>query len=167
MDLGSIIFGLFTLACFVVPVFYLQKLKKKEKKKFLKNFLDVAAQNGLVISQSDYWRHSYAIGIDSKANRLFYLKKRQGVEQKTVINLSEVVNCRLMNMSRKVNDSLVVDHVGLNLTFRNASMPEQTLEFYNKEESMGIDDELQLCEKWKAITDSLLQVTPTKIPVLH
>jgi hypothetical protein len=158
MDLGSAIFGLITLACFIVPIVYLQITKKKEEKRFLKNFLDVAAQQGLVIAQSDFWNHSYAIGIDSKANKLFYLKKHEGVEQKTLVNLAEVVNCKLINVNRNVNDSRVVDHVGLSFTFRNVRMPEQTLAFYNREESMGIGDEIQLSEKWKAISDSGIQV---------
>jgi hypothetical protein len=158
MDLGSAIFGIFSLACFIVPVIYLQNVKKKEKKKFLQNFLQLAGQQQLTISQYDCWSHYYGIGIDSSKNKLFYLKKDKETEQKIIIDLSEVEKCFLINKNRNIQGSKVIDQLGLGFSFLHSRLPEKTLVFYNKEESMTVNDELQLSEKWKAIVNANLQV---------
>ena len=160
MELGSLIFGLFTLACFIVPVIYLQNVKKQEKKKFLQDFNLLAKQQGLEISQADFWNHSYAIGIDSQKQKLFYLKKNNEQEQKILVDLAELVSCQIINKSRYEQDTMMVDHVLLSLTYQNPGVAEKTLEFYDKNESMTIDDELQLSEKWNTIINSQLKLRP-------
>ena len=160
MDLGSAIFGLLAVACFVVPVIYLQMVKKNERKKFLKEFLQLAEQEQLKISAHDFWNHSCAIGIDTNKNKLLFLKKQEGNEQKVIIDLVEVEKCSLINISRNVNDNRVVDRLGLGFTFRNGKHPENSLDFYNKEENLSINDEHTLSEKWKATINEHLQARP-------
>ena len=162
MEIGSIIMGLITLAFFIVPVIYLQKVKEKERKVFLKDFLVLAGQQQIAVAQYDFWNHCYAIGMDPVKNQLFYLKKREGKEQKVLIDLKEVEKCSFINLSRVVNENKIIDRLGLSFTFRNSKIPEKALEFYNNEESMSLDDEFQLLEKWKTLVDSHLQATPTR-----
>ncbi len=160
MDLGSAIFGIFTLACFIVPVIYLQSKKSKEKKEVLKIFKALAQQQGLIISAHDFWNHCYAIGLDSEQNKLFYFKNQDGREQNVVIDLTEVEKCSVVNVNRMVNDNKIIDRLGLSFAFRNPKLPEKILEFYTKEEGMPVNDEFQLSEKWKAIVDARLQAHP-------
>lgn len=162
MELGSVIFGLLAVACFVVPVIYLQRVKKIEREKVLKEFLLLAEQEQLRISTFDFWNHAFAIGIDTHKNKLFFFKKEEGKAKKMLIDLSEVEKCSLINISRLVNDSRVVDYLGIAFAFKNAKFPEKNLYFYNKEESLSVNDELQLSGKWKDIITAHLQTLPVQ-----
>jgi hypothetical protein len=156
MDLGSAIFGLMALACFIVPVIYLQRRSSQERKKFLKEFIQAAEQQQLSISVHDFWNHGYAIGIDTNKHKLFYLVSKEGINQKQIIDLCEAEKCSLINMNRMVNDSKVIDRLALKFSFRNSKLPEKALEFYNKEETMAVNEEFQLAEKWVAIINAHL-----------
>lgn len=81
MELGEVIFALIALACFIVPVIYLQRKNKQEKKKFLKEFLHLAEQEQLMISAHDFWNHNYAIGLDTNSDKLFYLKRKESIRR--------------------------------------------------------------------------------------
>lgn len=156
MDLGSATFGLVTLACFIVPVIYLQHLRTKERKKFLKDFMHLAEQQQLFISEHDFWNHSQAIGMGTSKNKLFYLKKQEDQEQKILIDLYEVEACRLNNINRNVNQNKVIDRLELVFTFRNPRIPQRTLVFYNKEETISLHEELEIVERWKTIINARL-----------
>lgn len=158
MELGEAIFGLLALACFIVPVIYLQRRGKQEKKRFLKDFLQLAQQQELNLSMHDFWNHSYAIGLDSVKNKLFYLKKREGVEQKVVFDLAEIETCRFINANRTINGSRVTDRLSLEFAFLKSGLPVKILEFYTKEESMAVHDEIELAEKWMNLISSHLEV---------
>ena len=156
MDLISVIIGIISLAFFIVPVVYLQMVKKNEKKKFLDNFLLLAQQQQLNISEHDFWNHSYAIGLDDTNKKLFFLKTAGGTEQKISINIKEIEKCVLVNKSRIVDKSKVIDRLELVVTLRNVRQSEKTLEFYDREESMSVNEEVQLIEKWnKLINDRI------------
>ena len=156
MEPISVIIGIITLACFIVPVLYYQGVQKRKRKEFLKNFIGVAQQEQVMVTEYDFWNHGYAIGIDRVKNQLFYLKKKEGKEQKILIDLNVVDRCSLVNQNRLVGDNRTIDRLSLVFSYRNAKHPEKELEFYNKEESMSLNDELQLLEKWKSLVNTKL-----------
>lgn len=152
MELGSLIFGIAALACFIVPVIYLQMSKNNEKKKFLKDFARLASsQHQLTLSQSDFWNHAYAIGLDKQKNKLFFQKKGSGTGPGEVIDLNKVSACRLNNKTRDMKDTRVIDVIQLSFSFRNTGQTEKHLRFFDKEEDMVVNQELALAEKWNAI----------------
>lgn len=157
MDLISALIGIVSLAFFIVPIVYLQIMKKNGRKKFLNNFMLLGRQHQVNISQHDFWNHSYAIGLDETANKLFFLKTAANTEQKISINLSEVEKCKLVNKNRTIDNNKIIDSLELVLTFRNPGMPEKTLEFYDREESMSVNEEVQLIEKWNTLINSRLE----------
>ena len=159
MDLGSVIFGIISLACFIVPIIYLQGKKNKEKKEFLKYFMKLAEQQQLIITEHDFWNHSYAIGIDTQKNKLFYLKKQEGKDQQVLIDLREVERCTIHNSNRTVNNNKIIDSIDLCFTFRNKK-PQKTLSFYNREESLSVNEEHQFSEKWNTLINSRLKEQP-------
>lgn len=116
MEPGEAVFGLAALACFIVPVIYLQRRNWLEKKKFLKEFLQLAGQQQLTISAHDFWNHTFAIGIGTTNDKLFFLKKQGDVDYKVLIDLSEVEKCTLLNINRNVNDSVIIDCLALGFT---------------------------------------------------
>lgn len=166
MDLASIIIGLICCALFVVPVIYINSVQKNKSRKLLANFVDLAAQQQLIMSQHDLWKHCYAIGIDNKANKLFYLQKTADTEQKILINLAEVEACHVVNVNRNVNNNKVIDRLELLLSFRNTKLPKKILEFYNADNNMALNDELRLVEKWNTIINQHVEANKkTSLPV--
>lgn len=65
-------------------------------------------------------------------------------------------------MNRTVNDSLIIDRLALKFSFRNSKLSDQVLEFYNKEETMAVNDEVQLSEKWKAMINAHIEAMPPR-----
>lgn len=161
MDLSSIIIGLCAIAFFVVPIVYVQSAQKKKRKAFLKSFLSLAEQQQLNITQHEVWNQYYAIGLDASTNKLLYLKKRNGEEQKVLIDLAEVEECSVVNSKRTMQDNIIIDRLALAFRFRNPKRAAQTIEFYDKEVSMALNEELRLSEKWKNIINAGLS-TPRK-----
>lgn len=166
MDLASIVIGLICCALFVVPVIYIQSVQKNKSRKFLADFTNLAAQQQLIMSQHDLWKHCYAIGIDSRANKLFYIKKAADTEDQVLVNLSELAACSVVNINRNIHDNRVIDRLELLLSFRNNRLPKQTLEFYNGENSMALNDELRLLEKWNTIINSSIEANKKTSPAV-
>ncbi|PRX98424.1 hypothetical protein CLV24_1642, partial [Pontibacter ummariensis] len=129
----------------------IQKMQKQQKKKLQQHFLDLAQQQQLKISQYDFWNHNFAIGFDRAQNKLFYFRRQSEVEQTASISLSEVTACRVANINRDVNGSKVFDLIELRFKFQNPKLPEQALLFYSKEETITLNEELILAEKWNTI----------------
>ena len=76
MDLSSAIIGLVTVLAFVIPIALIIRASKAKQKKFLSNFVKLAQQQNISLSETEVWSSSYAIGIDSSSKALFYLRKR-------------------------------------------------------------------------------------------
>ena len=156
MELGSIIFGLISLACFIVPVLYYQGKKRKKRNQFIQHFLELAALQQLNISANDSWNDCYAIGIDTQKQQLFYLKRQGDKETISHLDLAKVERCSLLSGKRVVRDNVIVDRLALGFSFRSSNQPEMALEFYSREESSSLNDELLLAEKWKVLIESSL-----------
>ncbi|MBK7408895.1 MAG: hypothetical protein IPL49_05575 [Saprospirales bacterium] len=112
----------------------------------------VAQQQQLSIGQKEFWDSKYGIGIDPNTRKLLYLKKKGEEVQETMIDLSEVEKCRVDNHSRGVRThntaSKVIDRIDLVFTFRTPGALEKALEFYSVDESLTLNKEVLLAEKW-------------------
>ena len=156
MDLQSIIVGSILVGMFVVPIIFLQK---KQSKKQLQDFLEIAGKNQVVVDMYDLWEPCFGIGLDSKNGKLLYTRKYDTKYKNVVIDLADVGTCSLYKTSRDVNGDKVIDTIGLQLTYRkDFKTPDTYLEFYNKEERLNLNDELQLAEKWQQLIVALLAV---------
>src|SRR5690606_15737911 len=92
----------------------------------------------------------------------FYLKKQDGQPKTTLIDLTEVEKCRVVNVHHDLNSTRLIDLIELRFTYRNQKPAERGLVFYTKEESMSLSGELQLAEKWNNLVNAVLQTKPAK-----
>lgn len=157
MDLTTTIIGLVITALCVFPLVYMHWSQKKDRQKFLAEFLHLATQQQVVVTQHEVWGNYFGLGLDTKANKLFYYKKRGDKEQKTVINLAEVERCSVLNVKKALNNDQVIDRLELVFTIRNPRAGEKTLEFFSRDEFMTLSGELQLIEKWKVLINTHLE----------
>lgn len=156
MDLQSVIVGSILVAIFIVPLFFLQK---RQSKKQLEDLLNIAAKHQMVVDMHDLWDPCFALGLDSKSRKLVYARKLDTRYKEVVIDLAEVGSCSLYKTSRDVNGDKVIDLIGLQFTYRkDFKTPDTYLEFYNKEERLNLNDELQLAEKWHKLILAYLAV---------
>lgn len=154
MDLSSTIIGLVSVLAFVIPIALIIRASKAKQKKFLSSFVKLAQQQNISLSETEVWDSSYAIGIDSSAKALFYLKKRIDTEEHVAVNLSNMSSCKVLNSSRNVGGSTIVDAIYLVVSFKSPSEAEKRLEFYSSNHSASITDEPQLAQKWASMVNA-------------
>lgn len=157
MDLVSSLIGLGLVMLTILPFVYFHFSLKKKKQEFTKEFLHLATQHQAVITQYDVWSNYFAIGLDTRTNKLFYYRKREGKEEKALINLADVTKCRVNNIKKTHDGDQVIDRLELVFTYRNGRSSEQALMFFSKEEFMTHNGELQLVEKWSQGINPLLE----------
>lgn len=156
MDLTTSLIGLGLVALTVLPILYFHFVQKNKRKRFLQDFLNLAAQQQVKINRHAMWGHSCAIGLDENSNKLFYLKKRDNEDTRLSINLTDVEKCRLQIQRRAQNEEQVIDRLELVFSFRNGRTAEKTLLFYSKDEDLSLNGELQLAEQWQALVNTQL-----------
>lgn len=170
MDLASLIIGVCLSALFIGPLVYATRAQKRKDKQLLTTFSGLAKKQNLTITRFDLWSNFYVIGIDMQSGKIFYLKKRQDIEQEALIDLSGVAKCRIGNLSRSSKNQKeninVVYRLELIFTYHNPAIPERSIEFFNGEESMCLNGELPLIEKWLEVIHSNLKGKPSKKAIL-
>lgn len=161
MDNGSTKIGLWIIALIVLPFIIYYLYKKMKEMKFRKGFLVLSEREKVIISQKDLWKNCYAIGIDTDSKKLLYFNKRKDKERGTLIDLSEVERCRIVNTDRTVKNkngnNKPTNRLELVFTFNNSGIPEKVLEFYNNTEFMPTVDDFSLIENWLQIVNSNLK----------
>jgi hypothetical protein len=167
MDSNMILtWSILILATISLIVFLKIRNRNRGKKAFsvLQNFANGINSN---ISSFDSWDKTL-IGIDNgEINKLFFLRTISNKEYREVINLSEVMSCRLVLDQRTVqyNKEKVnaIDKIDLVFSFVNTHKQDVKLEFYNADyDQLTLTGELQLAQKWSGIVKSIL-VTNKKL----
>lgn len=162
MDTTEIITGIGLIGLIILPIFLLHLNQKKKEAKFLNNLLSLAKNENSIISQKEFWRECYAIGIDENSKKLLYINKIKDKEQETAIDLSEVEKCRIVTVSRSIKipkgNATVIDRIDLVFTINRSELYEKVLEFYDSTTFMTPDGEIPLAEKWQTIVNSNLKI---------
>jgi hypothetical protein len=142
---------------FVLPSLWIRFNNLKKIKKSKNKLVNLASAGGYEISEFDFWNDS-TIGIDSSKHRIFYIRDIKAEDTAMVVNLSEILKCRVINDSRSMNGSYTaVDKLGLILTNRDKNKPEIDLEFYSSMHGrLTLAGEVQLVEKWSGIVSKEL-----------
>jgi hypothetical protein len=158
MDTTAIITALSLIAIVAIPFSFHHRSKKKKETKFMNDLSSLAKSENAIISQKEFWRDCYAIGIDENSKKILYINELKEKEQKTAIDLTEVENCRIVTSSRSVKipkgNITVIDRIDLVFTLNRSESHEKALEFYDSTSFMTPDGEIPLAEKWLAIVNS-------------
>ena len=158
MDLESSIILLIMLLLCVIPIMIINKIKRTKERQFLQMLFDLAAKSSCKISDYDKWDQT-AIGIDSVAHKLFFIRKTSETETTKEVILTEMKKCRFIDTNRVVNNGTssrkITEKLELAFTEWDHQKPEQILELYNANyDSLELRDEIKLAGKWLAIANS-------------
>ncbi len=161
MDTGTILFTSIVLLAFIIPITILNRNRIKRKHKLIKLLIDRAAQEGCTISEHHTW-HNMTIAFDRTTRQLFFLRTSGEGEEIVHVNLKEMQKCRVVNSSRNIkgkgSNYVVTDRIELAFTPVVAGNQETMLCLYNsKYDSMTLQGELQLAEKWSEIANSVIE----------
>lgn len=151
MDLGTSITGAILVACCIVPFIAIGRSIKRKKTKMVQSLNRIALQNNVQISEQEFCG-SIGIAISEKDNALLYFKGSKDKETNHFIKLNDIQQCNINKVSRTISSKSgkyqVIDKLELCFTFKKNNTPEMALEFYNTDDNVQLDGELQLMERW-------------------
>ena len=159
MNLETTIIGAIMLAIFIVPYVFFSGSSKRKEKKLLQSLSNIAEQHNCKITQHEI-SGELIIGLDETANFVFFFKKinDKGIAQH--INLTEIQNCKVINLNRTINNKngnyKVIDKLELSFIPIAKNNSETLLEFYNSDENRQLTVEFKLIEKWAKIVNDRL-----------
>lgn len=158
LDLPTLLIGVGMVALIILPILYFHLDQKKKRAAFLQLFKLRAQQQQVQAEQCDMWSNYCAIGLDTQSKKLFYLRKNGEQEQQLAINLADVEHCTVNNLKRMHNGDQIIDRLELCFALRAPKGPVAIIEFYSKDESMTLNGELQLIEKWKTLINANVEI---------
>jgi hypothetical protein len=160
MDMASALVAFISIAAFTLPFIYLSRVQSNKKKQILNFIKSKAAEQGLSLDQLDYWNQQYAIGLDQSKNAIIYLKKSNDNWNENIVNLTDYQKCTIQDGHKKnhgsLNNANGVANLQLVLSSSKPEIPEKRFEFFDRSESMNLNDEWQLIDKWKTIVSEKL-----------
>jgi hypothetical protein len=133
----------------VLPFILFSVNNSKKRKKRIQNLIQKAKENNATIQEKDDWNQSI-IGIDKTNKMLFFSKKSEEFDKFISINISELLKSRI---ERTENKNKVLEKLELELTF--ASRPTIVLEFFNKDETRLILNEIEIIQKWQTLLNKI------------
>jgi uncharacterized membrane protein len=117
-------------------------------KKLINSFLK---DNGIVYGIKEIWRKSF-IGISNNNNILTYVYFELGKPTVININLAEIKQCHVIknyNYDKKKIASL--KSLCLELSYKSSSKLNTSINFYNVDDDLSEDLEIQRIEKWHKV----------------
>jgi hypothetical protein len=160
MNFNIVLSWSIVLLAVIALVLYLKEKNRKKDEKTLEPLLALAREQNAEISQYNSWDRSL-IGIDNnESGKMFFIRSIPGMQVREVIDLSEVADCKMVKIERKVKYNkeivTVTDRILLVISFLNHK-PEIRLEFYNDDyDQLTLSGELQLAQSWTSLIKSIL-----------
>ena len=149
MDATSLTIGIILLIICVLPFVIFSIINSKKRKKRIQNLIQKAKENNALIHEKDDWNQSI-IGLDKTNKMLFFSKKSEEIDKFISINISELLKCRIERTENKLK---ALEKLELELTF--ASKPTVVLEFFNKDETRILLNEIEIIQKWQTLLNKI------------
>lgn len=160
MNSGTLIVGAIILAACILPFILMIRSRKKKEKQLLLSLTAIANNHNCKISLHELFVE-FAIGLDEKANQLFFFRKTKEYETAQHINLAEVKFCKVINSGHTIDNNdennKTIDKLELQFSFLDKKKPDEFLVFYNSEENTHLSGEILTINKWVIILNDRLK----------
>lgn len=152
MDLLNSIIGTLFVAICITPIIIINIKNKKKEKKALQSLINMAEKQNCNIHQYEHCNH-LLIGIDNIKKVVFLYTKKNEIETNQFINLNDYIDCKIHQKDRLIehNNHIIIENLYLTFIPKLKNNNEVKLEFYNSENTMQLNGELQFIQKWLTI----------------
>ncbi|WP_100613805.1 hypothetical protein [Confluentibacter citreus] len=131
---------------------------KKQSQLLIKN-------NGIVYRAKEIWRKNF-IGISNDNKTLTYISFKQDKPIISNISLTDIKQCHIIKSynSNSANKVTSLKHIDLELVYKSAAKANVIINFFNLDEDLSEDFELQRIENWHAhIKNAIVEPQQVKI----
>ncbi|MCK3683445.1 hypothetical protein [Maribellus sp. YY47] len=160
MDSGTVIVGLVLVAICVLPIVILNGRRAKKGRGMLQLITKVANEHNCNISEHEFCSE-YCIGMDKTNGFVFFAKEKDGTSEVRHIDLAPVKTCKINNTGRivtyKNQNNKIIERLSLDFYPKEKDKGVVTWEFYNVEENLQLNGELQSVEKWQQTINNYLK----------
>lgn len=160
MSLETSIMGLIVTLIVLIPIYFFERKRKRNRKMLIKSAKEKSARQGLVITDFDQW-NNYFIGLDKKSNKLFYSDNPVTYGSDVIIDLNLISKCEKVVLSKTVKakggSDTVIEKISLRLSFiPKLHVSDIMLEFFNSDKAVLPDREYEYVDKWSRMIKSAL-----------
>lgn len=146
-----IISSILVLSVFVPFLLFIINGSKKTNS-IKKQASTLLKDNGIIYSLKDIWRKNF-MGISNDNNTLTHIQfnsEKTGVV--TDINLKDVKQCNIVKSYHShANKTASLKNLALEFVYKSSNKPNSTINFFNIDEDLSEDYELQRIEKWHTL----------------
>lgn len=157
MKISLILISTLLVLSVFVPLFLFMYNGTKNSLSIKKQANTLTKNNGLVYNAKEVWRKNFiAISNDNKilTSITFNSDKSNTISD---INLNDIKACNIIkNHSHGANKSLSLKTLSLELVSKIASKPNTIIPFFNIDDDLSEDFELQRIEKWQTLVKNAI-----------
>ncbi|TYB77472.1 hypothetical protein ES677_00280 [Bizionia gelidisalsuginis] len=150
MELGMTIISATLLLLIIVPLTLMQLKKRNKEQLLLKSLKTLSNQQNCKLTKYDV-TSDFAIGLDQATKTLFYYKNTVLENISKHVNLSQFLDCEVLEVRQNNTRNKQGDIENLNLVLhpidKNGTV--ETLKIYNSKENYQLNGEVDLTKKWK------------------
>lgn len=131
---------------------------KKQSHLLIKN-------NGVIYGSKDIWRKNF-IGISNDNKILTYINFKQDKPVIDNISLTDIKQCHIIKgyNSNSSNKTASLKHLDLEFVYKSVSKPNVIINFFNIDNDLSEDFELQRIEKWHTLIKNAI-VEPQHVKI--
>ncbi|WP_372755943.1 hypothetical protein [Mariniflexile sp.] len=160
MKISLIIISTILVLSVVVPFLLFVYNGTKNTSNIKKQANELTKSNGITYAIKEIWRKNF-IGISSDNALLTYIKfsdAEPGVI--TEINLKDIKQCNIIKNHNNANKNIALKSLALEFVYKSNIKPTLTIPFFEIDEDLSEDFELQRVEKWHTLIKNALTVQP-------
>jgi hypothetical protein len=112
--------------------------------------------NGILYTTKETWHHNF-IGISNDNTKLTYVHFNTDEPKISTIDLTEIKECHILKSQVKEKEKVIrLKNLDLEFIYKASNKPNEIVNFFNLDEDLSEDYELQRIEKWQQIIKTSL-----------
>lgn len=159
MKISMDVMKIFVTLMIVLPYIWFILMGKSATKKKEKIFNKLLKQEQLTLTSKEMWNNSI-IGINETKKIMLFVKLKDAQKDFFIISLNDVKSCQINKVKRDFKKDKKMEFelqkLDLELSFISKT-PNVLLNFYDINDSLSQDFEMQRAEKWETLIQQNIQ----------
>lgn len=159
MGTGLFIIDAIIIAIVILPFALFINGSKKRERQLRKALQSEATKHNCNLSKLEV-HSNFAIGLDQNEKKLVFYKKAEKRAYTTLVDLKTVAACKALKINKQVKNKTkhyeLIDKLKLSFIHHNKNKVTD-LELYNNDDTMTLNNEVLLSQKWEDEVNTLLK----------